>query len=93
MQNLEYSSIILKKNWRGKHVPRVTIITSEFHIPRTMQYMKNLGISVGYLPARTMPVLRWPAMFREFTAIVWYYRYTVMSVIFIIVVLLFSVFD
>ncbi|KRK78998.1 YdcF family protein [Companilactobacillus nodensis] len=90
IQNLEYSSILLNKNWRAKTVPRVTIITSEFHIPRTLQYLKNLGISVSYLPAKTMPIFRWPAMFREFTAIVWYYRYTVTSVIFIIVVLLLS---
>ncbi|WP_125591166.1 YdcF family protein [Companilactobacillus jidongensis] len=90
MQNLEYSSIVLKKNWHAASVPRVMIITSEFHIPRTLRYLKNLGISVSYLPARTMPIFLKPAMFREFTAIVWYYKYTVISVVFIIVVLLLS---
>ncbi|WP_334329677.1 YdcF family protein [Companilactobacillus sp. HBUAS59699] len=90
MQNLEYSAILLKKNWREKSSPRVMIITSEFHIPRTLQYLRTLGITVAYLPARTLPVFRWPAMFREFTAIVWYYRYTVISVIFIITILLLS---
>ncbi|WP_125567068.1 YdcF family protein [Companilactobacillus insicii] len=90
MQNLEYSSILLKKNWHDSSSPRVTIVTSEFHIPRTLRYLRSLGITVSYLPARTLPILRWPAMFREFTAIVWYYRYTVMSVIFVIIVLLLS---
>lgn len=90
MQNLEYSAILLKKNWRANSSPKVMIITSEFYIPRTLQYLRTLGITVGYLPARTLPVFRWPAMFREFTAIVWYYRYTVISVIFVITILLLS---
>ncbi|USQ69024.1 YdcF family protein [Companilactobacillus allii] len=93
IQKLEYSSILLKEDWNGENVPRVTIITSEFHIPRTMRYLKNLGILVSYLPARTMPVFKWPAMFREFTVIVWYYRYTIMSLMFIILVLFLSVLE
>jgi len=81
IQNLEYSAIKIRQKWQKNIRPRVIIVTSDYHIPRTKRCAKNLGLNVQFAAARTLQMLRWPAMFREFTAIVWYNRYSLLTIL------------
>ncbi|MQS76258.1 YdcF family protein [Companilactobacillus halodurans] len=80
IQNLEYSSIRIRQNLSKDTRPRVIIVTSDYHIPRTKLHIKKLGIKVQFAAKKTVSMLKWPAMFREFTAIIWYNRYTLATV-------------
>lgn len=91
-ENLEYSSITIKRHWREEVFPKIAIVTSEFHIPRVRKYAQRIGLYASFVPATTMPIFKWPAMFREFTAIIWYYRYTIETIMLMIVVLLICTF-
>lgn len=81
VQNLEYSAIKINKLWHQKKRPRVIIVTSDYHIPRTKWHAKRLGLNVNFAVAKTIQMLKWPAMFREFTAIIWYHRYQLMTIL------------
>lgn len=81
IQNLEYSAIKIRKIWRKDSRPRVIIVTSDYHIPRTKSQAKNLGLRVQFSAAQTVEMLKWPAMFREFTALIWYHRYSLFTII------------
>lgn len=81
VQNLEYSSIKIKKIWHQESRPRVIIVTSDYHIPRTKWHAKRLGLKVQFAAAKTVQMLKWPAMFREFTAIIWYHRYPLITIL------------
>jgi len=81
MQNLEFSSIKIRQIWHKDIRPRVIIVTSDYHIPRTKYYAKNLNLPVQFAAAKTVKMLRWPAMFREFTAILWYHRYSLFTIL------------
>lgn len=91
-ENLEYSAITIKRHWKAPSVPKIVIITSEFHIPRAREYAQKIGFVAEFIPSITMPVFKWPAMFREFTAIIWYYRYTIETIMLMIIVLLICTF-
>ena len=81
VQNLEYSAIKIHQAWQKKMRPRVIIVTSDYHIPRTKWHAKKLGLDVQFAAASTVSMLKWPAMFREFTAIVWYHRYSLLTLL------------
>ncbi|HIY91493.1 MAG TPA: YdcF family protein [Candidatus Companilactobacillus pullicola] len=81
VQNLEYSAIKIHSTWQKKNRPRVIIVTSDYHIPRTKWHAKKLGLKVQFAAAGTVRMLKWPAMFREFTAIVWYHRYSLLTLL------------
>jgi len=81
IQNLEFSAIKIRNIWHKKQHPRVIIVTSDYHIPRTKLHAKKLGLSVQFAAAKTVTMLKWPAMFREFTAIIWYHRYTLITIL------------
>ncbi|CAJ1180119.1 YdcF family protein [Companilactobacillus paralimentarius] len=81
VQNLEYSAIEIHQTWQKKTRPRVIIVTSDYHIPRTKWHAKRLGLEVQFAAACTVRMLKWPAMFREFTAIVWYHRYSLLTLL------------
>jgi len=81
VQNLEYSAIKINKIWCQVNHPRVIIVTSDYHIPRTKAHAKIIGLNVQFAAAKTIPTLKWPAMFREFTAIVWYNRYALFTIL------------
>lgn len=91
-QNLEYSSITIKHHWKESSLPQIVVVTSEFHIPRVQQYASRLGLAANFVPSITIPVFKWPAMFREFTAIIWYYRYTIETIMLMMIVLLICTF-
>ena len=91
-ENLEFSSILVKQHWQGERNPKIVVVTSEFHIPRSKQFAEAVGFVVSFVPAITMPVFKWPAMFREFTAIIWYYRYTIETIMLMMIVLLICTF-
>lgn len=81
IQNLEFSAIKIHKIWQEKFRPRVIIVTSDYHIPRTKVQAKRLGLRVNFAAAKTVKMLKWPAMFREFTAIIWYHRYSLITIL------------
>lgn len=81
VQNLEFSSIKIRKIWQKDRRPRVIIVTSDYHIPRTKFHAEKLGLKVHFAAARTVKMLKWPAMFREFTAIIWYHRYSLLTIL------------
>lgn len=81
IQNLEYSAIKIHKIWQKVQRPRVIIVTSDYHIPRTKLLARKLSLKVQFSAAKTVKMLRWPAMFREFTAIIWYQRYSVFTIL------------
>ena len=81
MQNLEFSAIKIRQIWHKDIRPRVIIVTSDYHIPRTKYYAKNLNLPVQFAAAKTVKMLKWPAMFREFTAILWYHRYSLFTIL------------
>lgn len=81
IQNLEFSSIKIHRFWSKETRPRVIIVTSDYHLPRTKLQAKKLGFKVQYASAKTMSMLKWPAMFREFTALLWYDRYVIAIVV------------
>ncbi|WP_057879913.1 YdcF family protein [Companilactobacillus kimchiensis] len=81
VQNLEFSAIKIRKIWQKDTRPRVIIVTSDYHIPRTKFHAKRLGLKVQFAAAATVEMLKWPAMFREFTAIIWYHRYSLITVL------------
>lgn len=81
IQNLEFSAIKIRQIWQKDNRPRVIIVTSDYHIPRTKLHAKSLGLKGRFAAAKTVKMLRWPAMFREFTAIIWYHRYSVYSIL------------
>ena len=81
VQNLEYSAIKISKIWQKDIHPRVIIVTSDYHIPRTKFHVKKLGLRVQFAAAKTVDMLKWPAMFREFTALIWYHRYALFSIL------------
>ncbi len=81
IQNLEFSSIKIRNIWHKKSRPRVIIVTSDFHLPRTKFHTKKLGLKVNFAAARTVQKLKWPAMFREFTAILWDHRYSLVTIL------------
>lgn len=81
VQNLEYSAIEIHQAWQKKTRPRVIIVTSDYHIPRTKWHAKKLGLKVQFAAASTVRMLKWPEMFREFTAIVWYHRYSLLTLL------------
>ncbi|PMD68776.1 YdcF family protein [Companilactobacillus nuruki] len=81
IQNLEFSSIKIHDLWKKDRFPRVIIVTSDYHIPRAKLHARRLGLKVRFAAASTIKMLKWPAMFREFTAIIWYHRYTVYSIL------------
>ncbi|WP_125768837.1 YdcF family protein [Companilactobacillus furfuricola] len=91
-QNLEFSSITIKRHWKGSSLPHIVVVTSEFHIPRVQQYATRLGLDANFVPSITIPVFKWPAMFREFTAIIWYHRYTIETIMLMMIVLLICTF-
>ncbi|AKP67234.1 YdcF family protein [Companilactobacillus ginsenosidimutans] len=91
-ENLEYSSILIRNHWEADSNPSIVIVTSEFHIPRAKRLTKRIGLAANFVPSITMPIFKWPAMFREFTAIIWYYRYTIETVMLMIIVLLICTF-
>lgn len=80
IQNLGFSSIKIRNIWHKDNHPRVIIVTSDYHLPRTKFYAKKLGIKVNFAAARTVKMLKWPAMFREFTAILWDHRYSLVTI-------------
>mgnify|MGYP003361691982 CR=1 FL=1 len=81
VQNLEFSAIKIRQIWEKETHPRVIIVTSDYHIPRTKNHAKNLGLNVQFAASRTVSMLKWPAMFREFTAIVWCHRYSLLTIL------------
>jgi len=81
MQNLEFSAIKIRNIWHKDTRPRVIIVTSDYHIPRTKFHAKNLNLKVQFAAAQTVKMLKWPAMFREFTAILWYHRYSLFTIL------------
>lgn len=81
IQNLEFSAIKIRNIWPKNSRPRVIIVTSDYHIPRTKLHVKSLGLRVQFAAAKTIPTLKWPAMFREFTAIIWYHRYSLFAIL------------
>lgn len=81
VQNLEYSAIIVHRLWQKASHPKAIVVTSDFHIPRAKWHAQKLGLKVQFSAARTVQMLRWPAMFREFTAIVWYHRYSLITLL------------
>lgn len=81
VQNLEYSAIEIHQDWQKNTRPRVIIITSDYHIPRTKWHAKKLGLKVQLASAKTLTLLKRPAMFREFTAIIWYHRYSLLTLL------------
>lgn len=81
MQNLEFSAIKIHRLWSKEVRPRVIIVTSDYHVPRTRMQAENLGFNVQYASAKTMDMLKWPAMFREFTALLWHDRYVIVIII------------
>lgn len=81
IQNLEFSSIEIHRFWSKETRPKVTIVTSDYHLPRTKLQARRLGFKVQYASAKTMSMLKWPAMFREFTALLWYDRYVIAIVV------------
>ena len=81
IQNLEFSAIKIHNIWQKDSRPRVIIVTSDYHIPRTKLHAKSLGLRVQFAAAKTVPTLKWPAMFREFTAILWYHRYSLFTIL------------
>lgn len=81
VQNLEYSAIKINRLWHKKKRPRVIIVTSDYHIPRTKWHAKRLGLNVNFAAATTIQMLKWPAMYREFTAIIWYHRYQLVTIL------------
>lgn len=81
IQNLEFSSIEIHRFWSKEARPKVTIVTSDYHLPRTKLQARRLGFKVQYASAKTMSMLKWPAMFREFTALLWYDRYVIAIVV------------
>ncbi|MFD1472244.1 YdcF family protein [Companilactobacillus mishanensis] len=91
-ENLEFCSIKIKKHWRENKLPKILIVTSEFHIPRAKRFAQSIGVKANFIPSITMPIFKWPAMFREFTAIIWYYRYTIETVMMMIIVILICTF-
>jgi len=80
VENLVFSSIKIRKIWHKNSRPRVIIVTSDYHLPRTKFHAKKLGLKVNFAAARTVKMLMWPAMFREFTAILWYHRYSLFTI-------------
>lgn len=81
VQNLEFSAIKIRNIWHKNIRPRVIIVTSDYHIPRTKAHAQKLGLKVSFAAAKTVNLLKWPAMFREFTAIVWYNRYPLATIL------------
>ena len=81
IQNLEYSAIKIRNIWQKDSRPRVIIVTSDYHIPRTKLQAQKLGLKVQFAAAKTVKMLKWPAMFREFTAIIWYHRYSLITIL------------
>ncbi|MCS6105713.1 YdcF family protein, partial [Clostridium botulinum] len=81
IQNLEFSAIKIRNIWQKSGRPRVIIVTSDYHIPRTKLQAKSLGLKVQFSAAKTVRMLKWPAMFREFTAIIWYHRYSLITIL------------
>ncbi|WP_119327150.1 YdcF family protein [Companilactobacillus musae] len=81
IQNLEFSAIKIRDIWQKSGRPRVIIVTSDYHIPRTKLQAKRLGLKVQFSAAKTVRMLKWPAMFREFTAIIWYHRYSLITIL------------
>lgn len=80
IQNLGFSSIKIRNIWHKDIRPRVIIVTSDYHLPRTKFHAKKLGLKVNFAAARTVKMLKWPAMFREFTAILWDHRYSLVTI-------------
>lgn len=81
MQNLEFSSIKIYQMWSKDVRPRVIIVTSDYHLPRTRMQANTLGFNVQYAYSETIGMLKWPAMFREFTAFLWHDRYAIAIVV------------
>lgn len=81
LQNLSCSAIKIHNIWHKNNRPRVIIVTSDYHLPRTKFYVKRLGLKVDFAAARTVKMLMWPEMFREFTAILWYNRYSLCTIL------------
>ncbi|CAJ1191636.1 YdcF family protein [Companilactobacillus nantensis] len=81
VQNLGFSAIKIRNIWHKDSRPRVIIVTSDYHLPRTKFYVKKLGLKVNFAAAKTVKMLMWPEMFREFTAILWYYRYSLFTIL------------
>lgn len=90
IQNLEFSAIAINNDWEQETSPEVMIVSSEFHIPRIKCYALNLHWKVRYAASKTMKILKWPAMYREFTAIIWYYRFTIFTFLVMIFIILIS---
>lgn len=90
MQNLEFSSIKINADWQKNYFPRVLIVTSEYHIPRVNRYAKDMNLRPNFVKAKTLSLFKYPAMFREFTAIIWYYRYTLITTFLTMFVILVS---
>lgn len=81
IQNLSFSAIKIHDICHKNNRPRVIIVTSDYHLPRTKYYAKRLGLKVNFAAARTVKMLMWPEMFREFTAILWYNRYSLCTIL------------
>lgn len=90
MQNLEFSSVEIRADWKNNYFPHVLIVTSEYHVPRVNRYSKDLNLRPHFVSAKTLQLFKYPAMFREFTAIVWYHRYTLVTTFVMMFVILVS---
>ncbi|MFC6322620.1 YdcF family protein [Companilactobacillus baiquanensis] len=90
MQNLEFSSVKIQADWQNSYFPQIMIITSEYHVPRVNRYSKDLCLRPNFVQAKTLDLFKYPAMFREFTAILWYHRYTLMTTFIMMFVILVS---
>jgi len=90
MQNLEYSSIRIRADWQNNYFPQILIITSEYHVPRVNKYANDLHLRPNFVQAKTWKLFKYPAMFREFTAFVWYQRYTLLTTFLMMFVILVS---
>ena len=51
-QNLVNSRKLIAQHWHREGKPRVTVVTSSFHVPRAMLYTHRLGLNLA-LPFRT----------------------------------------
>lgn len=52
-QNLVNSRQLIDQHWHGEGKPRVTVVTSSFHVPRAMLYTHRLGLNWHFLSAPT----------------------------------------
>nr|WP_246147763.1 YdcF family protein [Secundilactobacillus folii] len=81
--NFKYSKLLIKANWRGPKPPIILVVTSNYHLARSILLARQHHLSVIGLGSQTTISSLFPAMIREIAALLLQFKWTLILIWFL----------